>query len=551
MKKYIILIIALILMMNFSFAEIYNPNLEIQDPTIVSCTTDKVIGRFTVKNNSDIYNSDIFYIVSLEIERPLLAGDNQVKYFKFYEYDPVQLNIGVNETKNIVFEYNFPENLPSAIYRLSIQLHSKTLKIGSFESINIGMLGKEEGFLDRVDIERWKIGKEQIGALKGPNVSIKQPPIAVVELQSDFDEDKVIRPMYTIYERNQTYKDNYLKKTRGEEITLKAGEIIKLELNVPMLDIPESYLIQLVFIDEEGGQISSIYEFRYVLEGASAKILSMNSKYDELNNKVDIDISVIGPADATDLEDAKIAYKIYNSEDKSLVLQKEIKETLTKEAKTIKESIDMNSITGEFDIVVEISSGENTLATMENTISISKLKEQQESFKDLIGTKYIGAVKLLNGLNILNGYPDGTFKPENPITRAEFTVIATKLANLGVQDIQSQELRFNDIAPEHWAKNFIILAYENGIISGYPDGTFKPDNNVTYQEALTILLNVMDYKWEVTKLNLDWPHGYIQMANQLNMMEEVGEVDYTSKANRGDVALLTYKAYLNISNKGN
>ena len=58
----------------------------------------------------------------------------------------------------------------------------------------------------------------------------------------------------------------------------------------------------------------------------------------------------------------------------------------------------------------------------------------------------------------------------------------------------------------------------------------------------------MGYKWEVTKMNLDWPRGYIEMANQLNMMSQVGEVDYASRATRGDVALLTLKAYLSLIN---
>jgi len=547
MKKYIILFISLILMMNFSFADTFNPDLKVGSGKIVSCTDEKVIGNFEIKNNSDIYNSDIYYIVSLNIEKAVIAGEENQKFFKFYEYEPVRVEVGAYETKNITFEYDIPDNLPKSQYAIVISLHSKTMQIGYDSYLKIGVLGTETGYLDRAGIEHWKIGKAEDGALMGPNVSEDNPPVAIVELKSSFEEDKIIKPQYTIYKRGQTYEGRPTKVLVGEELTIKAGEKVKYQLNVPLLDEPESYLIHLVFLDEEGNQISSIYEFRYVLIGESAKILSMESQYNELNDKIDISINVIGPADASDLKDTVISYKVYNSSDKSLILQKEIKETLTKEAKIIDESIDAKSITGGFNVVVEISHKNKVLASIDSKIDISKVKEQEEMFGDLIGTKYQEVVKVLNGLNILNGYPDGTFKPENSITRAEFTVIATKLANLDVSDIQSTELRFNDIAPEHWAKNFIILAYENGIISGYPDDTFKPDNNVTYQEALTILLNVMGYKWEVTKLNLDWPYGYIQMANELGMMYEVGEVDYAAMANRGDVALLTIKAYMNLS----
>lgn len=563
MKKFITLVISMMLMLSITFANTFNPDINIQSSKVVLCTMENIVGNFEVKNNSDIYNSDIYYIVSLNILRPSIVGEEQTKYFKFYEYQPVQFEIGAKQTKNITFEYELPENIPLNNYAVSIQLYSKTLPIGYESYVNVGLLGTEEGFLDRGGFAHWEINDKKFGTLDGPNITNKDEVLAIVELKSNFEEDKYIRPQYAVYKRNQTYKEEPLVIEMDKKLLIKAGKTQKLELDLSellelnfefeeseycIIDEPESYLVHLTFLDEKYNQISSIYEFRFVVVGASAKILSMNSKYDELNDEIDISINVIGPADSNDLEDAQISYKVYNTSDDSLILQKEITENLTKEVMTIEESIDANSITGSFKLIAEISYEDKTLATMENNIEVSKTKINEEMFTDLVGTKYLDAVKILNGLNILNGYPDGTFKPENPITRAEFTVIATKLANLTVADIQSTELRFSDVANEHWAKNFIILAYENSIISGYPDNTFKPDNNVTYQEALTILLNVMGYKWEVTKMNLDWPRGYIEMANQLNMMSQVGEVDYASRATRGDVALLTLKAYLSLIN---
>lgn len=548
MKKIIIAILSMMLIFSWGLADEYIPDLTMSSKKIISMNNEKIMGMFEVKNNTGMYNPDIYYIVSLNIMRPVVAGHELINDFKFHEYEPVKIDIGANETKNVIFELKIPENIPLNQYSLSIKLYTRTMPIGYETYMDIGTLGDQEEFLDRADYEHWKIGNKLEGALWGPNIS-KEKPKGVVALKSAFEEDKKIIPQYTIYKRLQTYLEEPMNVLLGDELIIKAGEEKEFNLDFPIYSEPESYLVHLVFLDEDGKQLSSIYEFRYVKTGVSAKILSMNSNYDEDNEKINVSMKVIGPADATDIKDAIISYKIYNSADDSLIKQKTITRTLTKEEMIIDEDIDVKSVIEDVKVVIEIKNNDDVLDSVSNIIKISKLDKQKDMFVDLPETKYFDAVKILNGFNILNGYPDGTFKPYNSITRAEFTVIATKLAKLDVADIMSEELRFSDVASEHWAKNFIILAYENGIISGYTDGTFKPDNNVTYQEALTILLNVMGYKWDVTKLNLNWPQGYIQIANELGMMSEIGEVDYATSANRGDVALLTLFSYLHLNDK--
>ena len=96
------------------------------------------------------------------------------------------------------------------------------------------------------------------------------------------------------------------------------------------------------------------------------------------------------------------------------------------------------------------------------------------------------AVSTLYNANIIKGYPDGTFRPEAAITRAEFATIAAKFDNLEGGNIS----RLTDIAG-HWAEDYIISSEIKGWIKGYPDLTFKPDEDITRAEAVSLINNVL------------------------------------------------------------
>ncbi|NLC87043.1 MAG: S-layer homology domain-containing protein, partial [Bacteroidales bacterium] len=98
-------------------------------------------------------------------------------------------------------------------------------------------------------------------------------------------------------------------------------------------------------------------------------------------------------------------------------------------------------------------------------------------------TKHIGT--LATG-NILEGYLDGSFRPGNPITRAELAVIASKFDNL----VPTTSSLFTDTTG-HWAERYINSAQMKGWVTGYPDGTFKPDQLITRAEFVTLVNNVL------------------------------------------------------------
>ena len=109
-------------------------------------------------------------------------------------------------------------------------------------------------------------------------------------------------------------------------------------------------------------------------------------------------------------------------------------------------------------------------------------------YSDVAATSwYNTAVSTLRSMGIITGYPDGTFRPNAAITRAEFAAIAARFDNDG----DKTAAKFSDIAT-HWAKDEISIAYNNGWITGYPDGTFGPQRNITRAETATMINRVLD-----------------------------------------------------------
>jgi uncharacterized repeat protein (TIGR02543 family) len=95
---------------------------------------------------------------------------------------------------------------------------------------------------------------------------------------------------------------------------------------------------------------------------------------------------------------------------------------------------------------------------------------------------YAKVVGYMTKYGFINGYPDGSFKPNQPITRAEFAYIAAKVSRVE----NFEESKFSDLDSNYWAYNDINKLVSEGWIEGYEDGTFKPESEITRSEAITI-----------------------------------------------------------------
>ncbi|MGE5473261.1 MAG: S-layer homology domain-containing protein [Ignavibacteriales bacterium] len=161
---------------------------------------------------------------------------------------------------------------------------------------------------------------------------------------------------------------------------------------------------------------------------------------------------------------------------------------------------------------------------------------------DVAGTDYEAAVGNLVALGIINGYEDGTFKPEATITRAEFSKIACYLLGMQAAGAQGTATQFKDVPASHWASGYIALAAGKGIIKGYPGGLFKPEENVTYAEAITILVRAIGMGEFVEKQGGTWPSNYMAAGSMAGITSDIAGIGADGKAIRGIIAQLAWNA---------
>ena len=152
---------------------------------------------------------------------------------------------------------------------------------------------------------------------------------------------------------------------------------------------------------------------------------------------------------------------------------------------------------------------------------------------DVIGTDFETEVETLMALGVIDGYTDGTFKPEKVVTRAELAKLL--IVELGYADLTGGAANFSDTAG-HWAEGYIALASGLGLVNGYPDGTFKPDNTVSFDEAITMVLRGLGYS--DAALTGTWPTNYKIKALNIDLLDDVNVS--AAGADRGNIAMMLY-----------
>ena len=152
------------------------------------------------------------------------------------------------------------------------------------------------------------------------------------------------------------------------------------------------------------------------------------------------------------------------------------------------------------------------------------------------GDWYYPAVGFMTENNIVKGYEDGTFRPNSPVTRAEFATIASKFEELIGDNVKG----FADVPTTHWALRFINSAYARGWVTGYEDGTFRPNRNITRAEVVTVT-NKMLIRYadkEFVRANKDILLHFKDLDEShwayFNIMEATHGHDFTRKANMLD-----------------
>lgn len=161
------------------------------------------------------------------------------------------------------------------------------------------------------------------------------------------------------------------------------------------------------------------------------------------------------------------------------------------------------------------------------------------AFGDTASSNAQHEIDFIASYGIIQGYEDGNFYPDNAITRAEMVAVALRMIRLDnpVADTVYRQ-SFTDVPKEHWAYGAVETASALGMVNGYPDGTFLPEKPVTYQEAIKIFVSLLGYE-PAAKAKGGYPQGYMAIAMQEDIIRLSG-VSMTEPASRAAIAVMAY-----------
>ena len=166
--------------------------------------------------------------------------------------------------------------------------------------------------------------------------------------------------------------------------------------------------------------------------------------------------------------------------------------------------------------------------------------QSNAAYSDIEGTACEGAVNVLSALKVVDGFTDGTYKPEQTVTRAQMAKLI--VTALGVADYATAKVsKYTDMGAATWAIPYVEYASNLNIVNGVGNNKFNPNGLVTYEQAATMIVRALGYTDQCKEMNGTWPAIYIQKAMALNIFEDVVNGG-ANGANRGDVAIMLYNA---------
>lgn len=169
--------------------------------------------------------------------------------------------------------------------------------------------------------------------------------------------------------------------------------------------------------------------------------------------------------------------------------------------------------------------------------SVLTYTDQSLRYRDVpFPVEEAAGISLLTSLGAVEGYPDGTFRPGNTLNRAEFLKIVLK-SSPSFQEISLHSKRcFPDVHREDWFSPFVCFGQEQGVVTGYPDGLFRPENPVNYVEALKILVGI--YKYPLTAAANDmWFSPHVRVAGERGVLL-FPDLPLSTSLTRGQMARL-------------
>ncbi len=153
---------------------------------------------------------------------------------------------------------------------------------------------------------------------------------------------------------------------------------------------------------------------------------------------------------------------------------------------------------------------------------------------------YADAAAALAQLDVLDGYPDGTFGADKNVTRAEMAAIVCRMIEKE-NDAEDEKgaTAFEDVSAYHWASGYINVASADGIINGDGNGKFRPEDSVKYEEAIKMVVCALGYAENIKVDPNDWSKAYLNLAEEKGISDAL-RGSKGKAASRGDIAVMAY-----------
>lgn len=176
------------------------------------------------------------------------------------------------------------------------------------------------------------------------------------------------------------------------------------------------------------------------------------------------------------------------------------------------------------------------------------LPAAQASFDDITDPQVSQAATTLRGLGIVAGTSANNFTPNNSLTRAEACALIINTMGLSKQvNTYKQRTVFSDVLPSSWYTGIVNLAYAKGVVNGYGNGTFGPEDKVTYGHFATMLLRLLGYTSE--QIGSVWPLDYTAFCDNLELSQGL-DLKPDQVLTRAQAALLLYRTLNTNPNNG-
>lgn len=150
---------------------------------------------------------------------------------------------------------------------------------------------------------------------------------------------------------------------------------------------------------------------------------------------------------------------------------------------------------------------------------------------------YAEAVDYVSSTGLMVGYGDGKFQPEKTVTRAEMATVLCKLLGED-KNLKKDGSKFKDVPASHWGNAYVAKAASLGILSGYGNGKFGPDDTVTYEQALTMVVNALGCGGSAGYYG-GYPNGYVTAADKLGLLSNINS-GIGKKQTRGNIAIMLF-----------